>query len=350
MKQFKYNFWTFQITGWFLFCSYDILANPLFSSVWSYFFFWFRSMIILFFLTLLLRPISKRIYNKTNKLSNYLIFTFISAFIFAYLWVEIREFIARTIFNQGLAKNIILSTNDRLSIPFLYIVLKGSWIFLVWNLLYFGIKYWQDLFNERVKAREAMVLAQQAQLQMLRNQLNPHFLFNSLNSIQGLVYKNQGLADSMISELSEFLRYSLKYNTMVLVPVREELEILKKYLGIEKIRFEERLEYKIDADPNLLDNEIPCFIAQPLVENSIKHGLSNNPVGIKMLIKVYSLDKYLILEVDNTGSLPSGNWSPGTGIRNILERLENMYPEKHSFNLLEEHGTVKAIIQISLSK
>jgi len=185
---------------------------------------------------------------------------------------------------------------------------------------------------------------------MLRNQLNPHFLFNSLNSIQGLVYENPGLADSMISELSEFLRYSLQYNTRILVTVNEELEILKKYLSIEKIRFEERLEYNISADQDLLNQEIPCFIAQPLVENSIKHGLSDNPAGIKILINVYSLNNYLTIEVANTGTLSQGSWSPGTGITNILERLEKIYPGKHSFSLLEEEGMVKAKIQISLTK
>ena len=353
MKQLKYNFWTFQITGWLLFCIYDIWSNPSHSviiSEWPYFFFWLRSMIILFLLTLLLRLVCRLVFNQTNKLFYYIIFIFLSSFIFSFLWLEIREFKSVIFPSQVMAKNIILYTKDRLSSDYYYRILFGSWVFLVWALLYFGVRYWQELFTERIKSKEALILAQNAQLQMLRNQLNPHFLFNSLNSIQGLIYKNQGLADSMISELSEFLRYSLKYNTMVFVPVREELEILKKYLSIEKIRFDERLEYKIDADISLLDHEIPCFIAQPLVENSIKHGLSNNPVGIKILIKVYRSDRYLRIEVANTGSLLSASWTPGIGIRNILERLENMYPEKHSFSLSEEEDLVKATIQIPLSK
>lgn len=307
-------------------------------------------MIILFLLTLLLRIISKWVYNSTNKLSSYLIFAFISSFIFSWLWMEIREFISVTFHNNEVLSKIPIYTRNRISVIFLYRILFSTWVFLVWNLLYFGVKYWQDLFTERVKAREAMILAQKAQLQMLRNQLNPHFLFNSLNSIQGLVYENPVLADSMISELSEFLRYSLKYNTTVTLKVREELEILKKYLSIEKIRFEERLEFKIDADTGLLDCEIPCFITQPLVENSIKHGLSNNPVGIQININVYRLDNYLTIEVANSGTILSANWSPGTGIRNILERLQNMYPGKSTFNLLEEKGLVKAKIQIPLSK
>jgi two-component system LytT family sensor kinase len=350
MKQFKYNFWTFQITGWVLFCTYDIWSNPLFTGSWSFFFFWFRSMIILFLLTLLLRIISKWFYNNTHRLLNYLIFAFISSFIFSYLWMEIREFISVTFDNNEVLSKIPIYTHNRISIIFLYRILFSAWVFLVWNLLYFGIKYWQDLFTERVKTREAMILAQKAQLQMLRNQLNPHFLFNSLNSIQGLVYENPGLADSMISELSEFLRYSLQYNTRTLVSVNEELEILKKYLSIEKIRYEERLVYNINADKNLHDREIPSFITQPLVENSIKHGLSGNPAGIKILINVYSLNNYLTIEVADTGTLSSDNWSPGTGIKNIKERLEKMYPGRNSFSLLEEEGMVKAKIQIPLSK
>jgi LytS/YehU family sensor histidine kinase len=307
-------------------------------------------MIVLFLLTLLLRLICRRVYNHTNKLFYYIIFIFLSSFIFGFLWLEIREFKSVIFSSQGLANNIILYTKDRLSFDYYYRILFGSWVFLVWALLYFGIRYWQDLFTERVKSKEALILAQNAQLQMLRNQLNPHFLFNSLNSIQGLVYENPGLADSMISELSEFLRYSLQYNTRILVTVNEELEILKKYLGIEKIRYEERLEYNITADQDLLNYEIPCFIAQPLVENSIKHGLSDNPAGIKILINVYRLDDYLTIEVADTGRLSPGNWTPRNGIRNILERLEKMYPGKHSFSLSEGEGMVKAKIQISLSK
>jgi len=349
MKHFKYNFWTFQITGWILFCSYDIWANPLYSTSWTFFLFWFRSMIILFLLTLLLRIISRWFYNYTNKLSYYLVFTFISSIVFSYLWMEIREFISVTFDNQEILNKIPIYTRDRISVTFLYRILFSTWVFLVWNLLYFAIRYWQDLFKERDKAREAMILAQKAQLQLLRNQLNPHFLFNSLNSIQGLVYENQGLADSMISELSEFLRYSLQYNTRVLVTITEELEILKKYLSIEKIRYEERLEYEITAENGLLNQEIPSFITQPLVENSIKHGLSNNPAGIKVFVNVYSVANLLTIEVANTGTLTTANWTPGTGIKNILERLGKMYPDRNSFNLLEEGGMVRAKIQIPLS-
>jgi two-component system, LytTR family, sensor kinase len=306
-------------------------------------------MIILFLLTLLLRLVCKRVYNQTNKLSYYIIFIFISSFIFGFLWLEIREFKSVILSSQGLAKNIILYTKDRLSFDYYYRILFGSWVFLVWALLYFGIRYWQDLFTERIKSKEALILAQNAQLQMLRNQLNPHFLFNSLNSIQGLVYENPGLADSMISELSEFLRYSLQYNTRVLVTVNEELEILKKYLSIEKIRYEERLEYEITAEDGLMNQEIPSFITQPLAENSIKHGLSNNPTGIKVFVNVYCVANLLTIEVANTGTLTSANWTPGTGIKNILERLEKMYPGRNSFNLLEEGGMVRAKIQIPLS-
>jgi two-component system, LytTR family, sensor kinase len=349
MKLFKYNFWTFQLAGWFLFCCYDIWSNPLFTTSWSFFFFWFRSMIILFLLTLLLRIISRWFYNNTHRLFNYLIFAFISSFIFSYLWMEIREFISVTFDNNEVLNKIPIYTNNRLSIIFLYRILFSTWVFLVWNLLYFGIKYWQDLFTERVKAREAMILAQKAQLQMLRNQLNPHFLFNSLNSIQGLIYENPDLADSMISELSEFLRYSLQYNTRTLVTVNEELEILKKYLSIEKIRYEERLEYVINSNHDLIDHEIPSFISQPLVENSIKHGLLNNPAGIIILVNVYCNDNFLTVEVTNTGTLSSGKWSPGTGISNIKERLEKMYPGRNSFSLLEEGGMVTAKIKIPLS-
>lgn len=219
-------------------------------------------------------------------------------------------------------------------------------IFLVWSLLYFGIRFWKDILNEKEKTQNAILLAQKSKLQMLRYQLNPHFLFNSLNSIQTLVQENPDQAETMVTELSDFLRSTLQFNDRLMIPVSEEIEITRKYLAIEKIRYEERLNYTFDIDEKTMNIEIPCFITQPLVENSILHGLHNNPEGINIIVKCSVIGKQMIIDVANTGHL-SENWQPGIAINNIIERLENGYPDNSSFTLSEADGFVIARIIIN---
>lgn len=215
--------------------------------------------------------------------------------------------------------------------------------FYLWTFFYFGIKSWYSFIDHKIKAERAMSMFNYAKLQMLRYQLNPHFLFNSLNSIKALIHENQELAETMVTSLSDFLRATLKYNEELSITVSEELEITEKYLTIEKIRYEERLDYKIRADAGVLDVKIPCLITQPLIENSIKYGLFSNPSGIKLNVSFLKGDKKLIIEVSNSGTL-FPNWSKGIGLKNLIERLDNSYPEKAEFALIQENHMVIARI------
>jgi len=217
---------------------------------------------------------------------------------------------------------------------------------IIMLLVYLGINYWLNLEEEKERSRNAIILAQKAQLQMLRYQLNPHFLFNSLNSIQALVHENPDQADNMVTELSEFLRYTLQYNDRITITIREEIDITEKYLMIEKIRFEERLEYSIRYDNALLNVQIPCFITQPLVENAVKFGLQNNPLGINIVVNFSRSEDKIIIEVSNTGRLSDG-WSMGIGLQNVKDRLSNAFPGEYRFTLEESHGFVVSKIVIS---
>ena len=123
--------------------------------------------------------------------------------------------------------------------------------------------------------------------------------------------------------------------------------MIHKYLTIEKIRFEERLDFTIETDKQALEKEIPFFITQPLVENSIKHGLFNNPDGIKLKFRVMYIPNRLTLEVSNTGRL-SHEWHMGVGLTNVLERLENCFPGRFDFSLRESEDLVIAKISIVL--
>ncbi|TQV80007.1 sensor histidine kinase [Aliikangiella coralliicola] len=211
------------------------------------------------------------------------------------------------------------------------------YIFICWSCLYFGIKFYQGMQEASQRVLKANALAHEAQLKMLRYQLNPHFLFNTLNAISTLVLENQGeRANEMVSRLSNFLRYSLDNDPMQKVTLEQEITTLNLYLGIEKVRFEERLELNFQIEPKAEKALIPSLILQPLVENSIKYAIAKSENGgvVNLNAKVFANE--LLLELrDNgpgveliDGHLPNGR---GVGVKNTKDRLKELYNDKHSF-------------------
>jgi LytS/YehU family sensor histidine kinase len=181
---------------------------------------------------------------------------------------------------------------------------------------------------------------------MLRYQLNPHFLFNALNSIRASVEEDKDRAVRMITQLSEFLRYSLLNESEKMVPLSEELEALRNYLAIEKIRFEDKLIVKFDTEKGAETVEVPCFLLNPLVENAIKHGMRSDGKALEISIAADIREDKLVLEVANSGRLKNGTNGIGIGLRNVRERLANLYGKEGVFMLEEEAGFVRARIEI----
>ena len=344
-RRFKLSrFWQFQIIGWTLFISADILAN-LKNINWTLDWYGFAFVYygVLFILILGLRLAYRNLYRKFKEPVFYFLVSILGALCTSMLWVPIASFIINRL---SLGEDLIFTQRNW---AFVRVVIIQSWVTFVWSVLYFGYKFWKEMLVEKQRATEAVLLAQKAQLKSLRNQLNPHFLFNSLNSIQALFRENPDQADFMITELSEFLRYSLKYNERIMIAVEEEIDIVKKYLTIEKIRYEEKLIFTINIDDNALLKEIPCLITQPLVENAIKHGLYKNPEGIMLEVMVKYIDKLLKIQVKNTGKLLPG-WSCGIGLKNVNARLQNAYKDRAVFSLTEFDNTVLATIEILMLK
>jgi LytS/YehU family sensor histidine kinase len=214
-----------------------------------------------------------------------------------------------------------------------------------WSLLYFGIKFWLDWSKERDRAEKADLLAQSAQLQMLRYQVNPHFLFNSFSSLRALIRSDQLKAEEMLSKLSEFYRYTLATKNNSEVPLIEEIEAIEHYFEIEKIRFGKNIEVEIHIEPIAEEYPIPCFLLHPLVENSIKYGMKTSDLPIKIKIEADVIEGYLQICVANTGkwfSHPKDTNIQGTktGIMNIKSRLGYSYPKNHEIATKEENGWV----------
>lgn len=229
-------------------------------------------------------------------------------------------------------------------------VLGSFYILLCWSGIYFGSKYQYQLQVERERTLAATAAAHQAQLKMLRYQLNPHFLFNTLNAISTLILdrKNE-TANLAVTRLSDFLRYSLDKDPMKRVTLRQELEALDLYLGIEKVRFGERLTVHREIESQALDGLVPSLILQPLIENAIKYAITPREEGgtIRIGAKVHHGDISLTIADDGPGlgNADNGGKSSGVGLRNTRERLRQLYGERQAFTLAPNvpHGLVITI-------
>jgi len=249
----------------------------------------------------------------------------------------------------------------------------GGWlfpsifIFLCWTAVYHVFKYYSLAEREHsalvqmatsrnveaAKAARAESSAREAQLTMLRYQLNPHFLFNTLNAIQSLVTtRKTERATEMIAALSDFLRYSLYTDSKKLVSVDEEIAAIRLYLLIEQARFGDRLSVKITISDDAATELIPSMLLQPLVENAIKYAIAKSEAGGALRIDAYCDGTHLNLDVTDSGSgsgqLPDID-ATGVGLRNIRQRLENSYGIDYGLQLRPlEGGGVSAEIRIPL--
>lgn len=248
-------------------------------------------------------------------------------------WVETQKDIGEWLKSMGEAAELY----ERVS--FLESFTGSISVMLAWSTLYFAIKY-ARLFREmRESALKSAAMAHEAQLKMLRYQLNPHFLFNTLNAISTLILEQQTeLANRMVTKMSSFLRYSLDNDPMQKITLRQELEALKLYLDIEKVRFEERLNLDLDISQDSERALIPSLLLQPLVENAIKYGIVQSEGGgnLRIAAKVFAGDLLIELSDDGPGmDLVNGQPPPsnGVGLRNTRERLVELYGNRHSFRL-----------------
>lgn len=213
----------------------------------------------------------------------------------------------------------------------------------------FGI-YHLYVFNKRWReqkelAAELSQLTTQSELTALKAQLNPHFLYNVFNTIYAAIPKDAQNARGMITQLSDIFRYQLRASKEDRVSLRDELDFVQKYLELEKERFSERLEYDIIVEEQLLTEQIPPIIIQPIVENAIKHGLSSLVDGGQITLKIEKKNNALLFEISDTG-VGIGNASKadlldkGIGLGNTHHRLEKMYGEGIHIKNGESNGTI----------
>lgn len=338
------SFWTIQLTGWIvyfvvIYITFLTIAQP--ENYLNLFFLkGFRALTGLFLTSVFLRAVYRRFANRLT-IGYLIVLVLLCTVIFGAAWTAIE---AGYIYLTNAAFN---TTNYLARAP--RIALDYAMTLAAWSAFYLVVKNWWLWQKERENALAAAALANKAQLEMLRYQLNPHFLFNALNSIRASVDEDAARAKQMITQLSEFLRYSLLNESAKKIPLHEELEAVKNYLAIEKIRFEDKLEVAFAIEKRAEDFLVPSFLLNPLVENAVKHGLQTSPKPLKINISAQVESEKLILEVSNSGSLNGSANGSGTkiGLKNVRERLENLFGARGTFDLRQDGDFVRARVEIT---
>src|SRR3984885_13704166 len=208
---------------------------------------------------------------------------------------------------------------------------EGAIILIAWSALYFGIKHYGTVEEQRNRLLASEATAREAQLQALRYQLQPHFLFNTLNAISSLVVSKQPeRATEMIAKLAALLRNTLSAPEAHVVTFREELAVTEEYLSIEQVRFGPRLVVSLSVTSEAYEAQVPRFLLQPIVENSIRHGIARCPNGGEVSITASVIEGQLRIDIENDrteGLLQSPAGGNGLGLPNTRTRLEKLYGE-----------------------
>lgn len=211
-------------------------------------------------------------------------------------------------------------------------------LFFLWTVFYFIYHYF-DRYNTSMKYEASMI---EIELNNLKSQLNPHFIFNALNSIRALVDENPSKSKQAINQLSNILRNSLATDKKGLTKFEDELKIVKDYLGLESIRFEERLKTEFDIHPESHKFLVPPLMIQTLVENGIKHGISKLTPGGTIRLTTEVLNDRLKVQIRNSGHLVNGTKRSytGLGLKNTVKRLKLIYGDEASFRIVNESDSI----------
>jgi len=236
--------------------------------------------------------------------------------------------------------------HETTSLEIISTIANATLFILFWLVFYIAIKVSRNFRQNRMERLKLKATLKESQLNTLKGQINPHFMFNSLNNIRGLMLEDVDKSREMITRLSEMLRYSLTKNSLDKIALTEELEMVENYIALSKIQLEDRLDFTKEIDKTVLKTEIPPMLVQMLIENAIKHGISNLPKGGKVNLKIIKEANNLIIEVANTGKLIIDKTSTKVGLENIKKRLSLLYQNKASFSLLEIKENVVAKIVI----
>ena len=345
----KQLYWVSQVTGWLFFIGINLFIISSFEELtWQRILVW----IFLGFLGIVFTHVIRGVIRKNNWLNLPLKNTIprilassIMSGIIIYSLVFGASYVAGT-FRQD-ENNIARLISG---------TVNSSILILLWCLIYYVVHYMENYKKKEIESLIWEAAVKDYELKTLKSQLNPHFMFNAMNSIRALIEEDPESAKVAITKLSNILRYSLQMERMERVPLEDEIETVKNYLDLERIRFEDRLKYKLDIDRSTQKIEIPPMMIQTLVENGIKHGVAKRTEGgeihLKSKLITTSNGPKLKIEIRNSGhfseeQLKSSN---GFGVSNTKHRLNLLFGDDAHFSIKNENGdTVLAEIEIPIA-
>jgi sensor histidine kinase YesM len=238
-----------------------------------------------------------------------------------------------------------------LLLAFAFSWIQGTTLFVGWLCIYFFYHLFDRYNRLQIEQLRLTTSVKEAELRALKSQINPHFIFNSLNSLRGLIDENPDRARQAVTQLANLLRYSLQSGQLETVPFEDELHTVNDYLALEQVRHEERLRVRLDIAPGALNLAIPPMLLQTLVENAVKYGIAPRREGGEIAIVARCERDELHLEVTNPGSLAAGGGSTGVGLRNAAERLRLLFGARATLDLREDPpGRVIAEVLVPLDK
>jgi len=228
------------------------------------------------------------------------------------------------------------------------LILNFFILFMLWTSCYLAYSYLKNYEREEINNLRLESSQREMEMSILKSQLNPHFIFNAMNSIRALVDENPKLAKDAVTKLSNILRGTLMADKRNLVTLKDELSMVTDHLDLEKIRYEERLTIQYDIDPTSLEVMIPPMTLQTLVENGIKHGISKLPEGGSISIQIKSSEENILITIVNTGKLSMSNeLRTGIGMQNVRRRLDLIYGKEFRLELKQlTESTVGAELQL----
>ena len=324
----KRIYWLSQISGWLLFGIVNIVLYASFSELnWS-------RLLVSFYLCftgVCLTHIYRSVIKKKD-----------------WLTLQLKQIIPRVLLGSVIIGVVIvvliyavyvfsgLYPVSRLRVGgFIFSSFNISIVVLVWGLIYFSVHYFENYKKAEIESLIWEAAVKDFELKTLKSQLNPHFMFNALNSIRALIQEDPNSAQTAVTKLSNILRYSLRIERMETVSLEDEMLTVADYLALETMRFEERLRYKIKLDPVSRNVDIPPMMIQTLVENGIKHGVSKRREGGEIKITSEVVDSKLKIEIINSGQIDADSVqkAKGFGISNTKHRLSLLYGEKAVFSI-----------------
>lgn len=345
------SFFKINTAGWLAFILIDNLAiRPQLLSRPLDFIDNLISFIFIYVFCFRIRIYYRKLVNRNYSFEKMIIYVLLISLAVCFVWYTQMVVVASL-----LKPDVWANIKDFLTIKYTFYRLTIIFpIITTWSFIYVSTKFWFNWSKEKERAEHADLMAQSAQLQMLRYQVNPHFLFNSFSSLRYLINIKDSKAEELVTKLSEFYRYSLAIKNNTEVALIEEVEAMKSYLNIEKIRFGNKLEYNISIDELAEEYPIPSFMVHPLIENAIKYGMKTSEMPLRILLKAEVISGKLKIIVSN-----SGKWidkeninvehGTGTGLANIKSRLEFSYPNNYIFAIKSGKNNVDVIIEINRS-